>query len=243
MALFVPETSRIDDLTEMSFELGELFAAAALATIQAAGLQASDIDLIASHGQTIYHLVEPGRRPATLQIAQPAVIAARTGVTTSGDLRVADMAAGGQGAPLVSFFDALFFHHPTRRRALQNIGGIANVTFVLPDAPPTAFDTGPGNGLINYAVRHYSSGALTFDRDGAMARSGAVDEDLLADLLADPYYAMPPPKSTGRELFGDQYAATVVAQGTARGLAPASVVATLTALTARSIADAYARFG
>jgi anhydro-N-acetylmuramic acid kinase len=178
-----------------------------------------------------------------LQIAQPAVIAARTGVTTSGDLRAADMAVGGQGAPLVSFFDALFFQHPTRRRALQNIGGIANVTFITPTAPPVAFDTGPGNSLINAAVRHYSGGAQTFDQDGALARSGPVDEPLLAELLADPYYALPPPKSTGRELFGDQYAARVLEQGAARGLTPASVVATLTALTARSIADAYARFG
>ena len=243
MALFAPDTSRVDDLTEMHFVLGELFAQAALATIQAAGLQPGDVDLIASHGQTIYHLVEPGRTPATLQIAQPAIIAARTGVTTTGDLRAADMAAGGQGAPLVSFFDALFFQHPTRRRALQNIGGIGNVTFVLPDAPPTAFDTGPGNGLINYAVRHYSGGAQTFDQDGALARSGQVDEEVLAELLADPYYALTPPKSTGRELFGDQYAARVVEHGAARGLNPAGVVATLTALTARSIADAYTRFG
>lgn len=243
MALFDPATSRIDALTEMTFELGEHFAAAALAAIQAAGLTPSDVDLIASHGQTIYHQVAPGRRRSTLQIAQPAVIAARTGVTTSGDLRAADMATGGQGAPLVSFFDALFFQHPTRRRALQNIGGIANVTFITPTAPPVAFDTGPGNSLINAAVRHYSGGAQTFDQDGALARSGPVDEPLLAALLADPYYALSPPKSTGRELFGDQYAVRVLEQGAARGLAPASVVATLTALTARSIAAAYDRFG
>lgn len=244
MALFDPATSRIDALTEMTFELGEHFAAAALAAVQDAGLQPQDIDLIASHGQTIYHQVAPGRRRATLQIAQPAVIAARTGVTTTGDLRAADMAAGGQGAPLVSFFDALFFQHPTRRRALQNIGGIANVTFITPSGqPPVAFDTGPGNSLINAAMRHYSGGAQTFDQDGAMARSGQVDEPLLAALLADPYYALAPPKSTGRELFGDQYAARVMEQGAARGLAPADVVATLTALTARSIAEAYARFG
>jgi anhydro-N-acetylmuramic acid kinase len=243
MALFAPETSRIDALTEMTFELGEQFAAAALVAIRAAGLRASDIDLIASHGQTIYHQVAPGRRQATLQIAQPAVIAARTGVTTSGDLRAADMAAGGQGAPLVSFFDALFFQHPTRRRALQNIGGIGNVTFVTPDAPPYAFDTGPGNSLINAAVRYYSGGAHGFDEDGQMAHSAPVDEGLLAELLADPYYALPPPKSTGRELFGDQYAARVIEEAAGRGLAPASVVATLTALTARTIAAAYSRFG
>ncbi|HUS16556.1 MAG TPA: anhydro-N-acetylmuramic acid kinase, partial [Chloroflexia bacterium] len=108
LALGRPDTSRIDMLTEMHFALGDLLADAALATIAAAGLVPSDVDLIASHGQTVYHLMEPGRRPATLQIGQPAVIAARTGITTIADLRAADMAAGGQGAPLVAFFDVLF---------------------------------------------------------------------------------------------------------------------------------------
>ena len=243
LALCRPETSRIDDLTEMSFVLGDLFAEAALGACAAAGLAPADLDLIASHGQTVYHLVEPGRRVATLQIGQPAVIAARTGVTTIADLRVADVAAGGQGAPLVSFFDALFFRHPTRHRALQNIGGIGNVTFVAPDGTATAFDTGPGNSLIDYAVRRYSGGALPYDQDGQMARAGQVQAALLAELLAEPYYQMAPPKTTGRELFGDAYGAGVVDRAEAAGLTPAGVVATLTALTARTIADAYARFG
>jgi 1,6-anhydro-N-acetylmuramate kinase len=243
LALCRPETSRIDDLTEMSFVLGDLFAEAALAACAAAGLAPGDLDLIASHGQTVYHLVEPGRRVATLQIGQPAVIAARTGVTTIADLRVADVAAGGQGAPLVSFFDALFFRHSTHHRALQNIGGIGNVTFVAPDGTATAFDTGPGNSLIDYAARRYSGGARPYDEDGQMARAGRVDAALLADLLAEPYYQMPPPKTTGRELFGDAYGAGVVERAEEAGLVPADVVATLTALTARSIAAAYARFG
>ena len=239
LALCRPETSRIDDLTEMSFVLGDLFAEAALGACAAAGLAPGDLDLNASHGQTVYHLVEPGRRVATLQIGQPAVIAARTGVTTIADLRVADVAAGGQGAPLVSFFDALFFRHPTRHRALQNIGGIGNVTFVAPDGKATAFDTGPGNSLIDYAARRYSGGARPYDEDGQMARAGQVQ----AGLLAEPYYRMAPPKTTGRELFGDAYGAGVVDRAEAAGAGPADVVATLTALTARTIADAYARFG
>jgi anhydro-N-acetylmuramic acid kinase len=243
LALCRPATSRIDDLTEMSFVLGDLFAEAALAACAAARPAPGDLDLIASHGQTVYHLVEPGRRVATLQIGQPAVIAARTGVTTIADLRVADVAAGGQGAPLVSFFDALFFRDPTRHRALQNIGGIGNVTFVAPDGTATAFDTGPGNSLIDYAARRYSGGARPYDVDGQMARAGQVHAGLLAELLAEPYYALPPPKTTGRELFGDTYGAGVVERAEAAGLAPADVVATLTALTARTIADAYARFG
>lgn len=243
LPLMRPETSRIDDLTEVSFLLGDLFAEAALAAIGEAGMSTGDIDLIASHGQTIYHLVEPGRRVATLQMAQPAVIAANTGITTIADLRVGDVAAGGQGAPLVSFFDVLFFRHPTRRRALQNIGGVGNVTFVLPDKPAYAFDTGPGNVLINYAARHYSGGAMDRDLDGRMARAGRVDERLLTELLDEPYYQAPPPKTTGRELFGDDYAALIIARAESKGLAPDDVIATLTALTARSIADAYARFG
>jgi anhydro-N-acetylmuramic acid kinase len=243
LALCRPETSRIDDLTEMSFVLGDLFAEAVLRACAAVGLAPADLDLIASHGQTVYHLVEPGRRVATLQIGQPAVIAAHTGVTTIADLRVADVAAGGQGAPLVSFFDALFFRHPTRHRALQNIGGIGNVTFVAPDGTATAFDTGPGNSLIDYAVRRYSGGALPYDQEGQMARAGQVQAALLAELLAEPYYQMAPPKTTGRELFGDAYGAGVVDRAEAAGLTPAGVVATLTALTARTIADAYARFG
>ena len=243
LALCRPETSRVDDLTEMSFVLGDLFAEAALAALAGAGVAPGDVDLIASHGQTVYHLMEPGRRPATLQIAQPAVIAARTGITTIADLRVADVAAGGQGAPLVSFFDALFFRHPTRRRALQNIGGIGNVTFVTPGAPAYAFDTGPGNSLIDYAAQHYSAGREPFDRDGRLARAGQADPALLATLLAEPYYRRPPPKTTGRELFGEAYAAAVLDRAQARGLPPADVLATLTALTAESIGRAYHDFG
>ncbi|MBE3561618.1 MAG: anhydro-N-acetylmuramic acid kinase, partial [Ktedonobacteraceae bacterium] len=210
------------------------------------GRAPASIDLVASHGQTIFHLVEPGRILSTLQIGEPAVIAHRTGCTVVADFRVADMAAGGQGAPLTSFLDALLFSDETRTRALQNIGGIGNVTFLPAGAGPDgayAFDTGPGNVLIDYGARYFSQGALSYDRDSTLARAGRVDEALLAEALALPYFKREPPKTTGRELFGDAFAADLIAQGQERGLPPHDIMATLTALTVESIAAAYRAFG
>jgi anhydro-N-acetylmuramic acid kinase len=230
--------ARLDELTELNVELGEIFAAAVVDTIEAEDI--GGVDLIASHGQTIYHLVEPGRHRGTWQMGEPAVIAERTGVTVAADFRVADMAAGGEGAPLVPHFDALFFGHE-RVRALQNIGGIANVTFVGPDREPFAFDTGPGNALLDSAARHLFG--EPYDRDGRHAAAGDVDDDLLSSLLAHPYFQRPPPKSTGREIFGEGFAADVIARGRERGLGPDDIMATLTALTVKSIAGAYRRFG
>ena len=243
LALCRAAAAPLDEVAELHYQVGDAFADAALAAIGAAGQRPGAVDLIVSHGQTIYHLMRPGRRPATLQIGQPAVIAARTGVTTIGDLRAADVAAGGQGAPLVAFFDALVFRDPVRRRALLNLGGMANVSLVMPDGPARAFDTGPANSLIDYAARHFSDGAETCDRDGRLARAGRVDAAWLAGLLADPYYAAPPPKSTGREQFGDAYAARALREAAARELTAADTLATLTALTAQTVADAIGRYG
>lgn len=238
--------SALDELTELNFQLGEAFAAACLAFLAEEGLQREKIDLIASHGQTLYHLVEAGRTLSTLQIGEPAVIAQRTGITTVADFRVADMAAGGQGAPLVSFFDALIFAGDMKTLALQNIGGIGNVT-ILPAgqglADASAFDTGPGNVWIDYGARYFSQGRETFDRDGQMARSGQVDQVLVAEVLAHPYFQQAPPKTTGRELFGDAFAHDLIDQARQRQLTPADTMATLTAITAESIALAYRRFG
>lgn len=245
-ALFDPATATVDRICRMNFVLGEWFAAAALQAIAAAGLSPADVDLIGSHGQTIYHAVgEDSPVKSTLQIGEPAVIAARTGVTTVADFRVADVAVGGQGAPLTSYADWLLLRHPARVRAVQNIGGIANVTYLPPGDDPDlvlAFDTGPGNMLIDDAARRATDGAWAFDRDGALAARGRVDEALLADLLAHPFLARTPPKTTGREQFGVQFGAEVWARARARGLAAEDAVATLTAFTAASIADAYRRF-
>ncbi len=243
-ALFDPATSDVESICRMNFALGEWFAAAALQAIADAGLMPDDVDLIGSHGQTIYHAVDAEPR-ATLQIGEAAVIAARTGITTVADMRVADVAVGGEGAPLVSYVDWLLFRHPTRVRAVQNIGGIANVTYLPADDDPAgvlAFDTGPGNMLIDDAVRRVTSGRSTFDRDGRLAARGEVDEGMLAWLMEHPYLARRPPKTTGREQFGVSFGDRVWEQARQRGLEPVDVIATLTAFTAASIADAYRRF-
>jgi anhydro-N-acetylmuramic acid kinase len=151
------------------------------------------------------------------------------------------MARGGQGAPLVPYLDALLFSHPRLRRAVQNIGGIGNVTYLAPGAAPLAFDTGPGNVLIDEAVRLLSGGARAFDEDGRMAAAGRVDEELLTAWMAHPYFDQAPPRSTGRELFGPAEARAYVEQTAAAGLRPEDAVATLTALTAYSIMESYAR--
>ncbi len=238
---------RVDELCAINFALGELFAAAALRAIEEGGFTPTDIDLIGSHGQTFWHAVDPqGNVTATLQLGESAVIAERTGVTTVSNFRTRDIAAGGQGAPLTGYADWLLLRHPTRWRAVQNIGGIGNVTFLPPltdlTGSPTAFDTGPGNALIDSAVVQLTQGSQHFDRDGMLARGGKLDEDWLQTLLGHPYYTIKPPKTTGRELFSARMAAELVAEGHERGLDDASIVATLTALTAQSIADAYEHF-
>ncbi|GER86161.1 anhydro-N-acetylmuramic acid kinase [Dictyobacter vulcani] len=236
----------LDELTELNFILGEAFAAAFLRFIKDEEIAIEDIDVIASHGQTLYHLVEAGRTLSTLQIGEAAVIAQRTGITTVADFRVADMAAGGQGAPLVSFLDALLFADEQKNRALQNIGGIGNVTF-LPAGQGSigayAFDTGPGNVLIDYGARYFTQGKAGFDQDGKLARSGQPDQRLIAEVLVHPYFQQAPPKTTGRELFGDAFAEAILNKAQQRQLSIEDTMATLTAITVKSIARAYQNFG
>ena len=247
LAAFAPQTGRVDEVCQLNFDLGAAFAETALTVIEAAGISPADVDLIGSHGQTVWHMVQPdGRATATLQLGEPALIAERTGITTVSGFRTRDMAAGGQGAPLASYADWVLLRHPTGWRAAQNIGGIGNVTFLPPvtdaSSAPLAFDTGPGNALLDSAITLLTDGAQSYDRDGALAAAGQVDKAWLNQLLTHPYYAMHPPKSTGRELFSAAMAAELVAAGRARSLNAASILATLTALSAASIADAYARF-
>ena len=237
-------TGTVAEVCEMNFALGAQFARAALAVIRQAGLTPADIALIGSHGQTVHHLPR-ARTPSTLQIGEPAVIAERTGITTVANFRVRDMAAGGQGAPLVPYVDWALFTHARIPRLLQNVGGIGNVT-LLPAGGRLdqirAFDTGPGNAVIDAVVRALSEGRKTYDRGGAWAARGQPDADLLQALLAHPYFARRPPKTTGREDFGPAFVADLLAAAARRGLPPADIVATATALTAASIADAYRRF-
>jgi len=244
-ALFDPSTGSVDRICHMNFQLGEWFAAAALQAVAQANLKPTDIDLIGSHGQTIYHAVDADSPiKSTLQIGEAAVIAARTGITTVADFRVADVAAGGQGAPLISYIDWLLLRHESRCRAIQNIGGIANVTYLAPgdDSAVIAFDTGPGNMLIDAAVNSATDGEQTYDEDGAWAASGKVDRALLAELMAHPFLSRRPPKTTGREQFGVHYANELWSRAQSQGISDADLVATLTAFTAESIADAYRRF-
>lgn len=241
-ALFDPGRSRINEVCEVNMLLGEAFSAAAAAALRQAGMSA---DLIASHGQTVWHEVSPGHTRSTLQLAEPSVIAERLGVTTVADFRPRDIAAGGQGAPLASWGDALLFGDPTLSRAVQNIGGIGNVTWIPPGGQweaMLAFDTGPGNALIDHAVWRLTGGNARLDADGAMAQAGHVNSDLLAELLADPYFVLQPPKTTGREHFGAQLVDPLIERAHTDGLSSNDVIATLTAFTAHSIADQYRRF-
>jgi anhydro-N-acetylmuramic acid kinase len=229
-------------LCRLHADLGEWFAGAALQACAAAGLAPIDIDAIGSHGQTIWH--EPpaaGLRGATLQLGCPATIAERTGIPVVSDFRTRDVAAGGEGAPLVPWVDRFLFSHPKKRRVLLNIGGIGNLTWVPPrgdPAPLLAFDTGPGNVLINSAVEIATNGAETYDVDGQRARRGKIDTQLLAELLAHPFFARVPPKSTGRELFGKPFVEELVKRYPGLRNDWDALVATMTALTARTIADA-----
>lgn len=239
VGLLPPHAGSTAEVCALNVAVGEAFAAAALALAERAGVPIETVDLIGSHGQTVYHQVAAGVERSTLQIGTPAVIAERTGCTVVADFRLRDMAAGGQGAPLVPYLDALLFHDDRRTRAVQNIGGIGNVTYLPPNGPVRAFDTGPGNVLIDEAVQLLTNGRSLYDHNGHMAATGRIDEKLLAEWLEHPFFRLPPPRSTGRELFGAAEAHAYVAQGTARNLTASDIVATLTALTAWSIAETY----
>lgn len=223
--------------------LGEWLAAAALAACEAAGLNPGDVDLIGSHGQTIWHQPPADdARGATLQLGDPSTIAERTGIPVVSDFRSRDMAAGGEGAPLVPWVDRFLFSRLDRVRVLQNIGGIANLTRVPrigSDETLVAFDTGPGNAPIDAAVELATSGTERYDRDGHWARQGRVQPDLLETLLEEPFFRRSPPKSTGREVFGRPYVQALARRlRPADGQAWADLIATLTALTAYTIGDA-----
>ncbi|WP_310427766.1 anhydro-N-acetylmuramic acid kinase [Chamaesiphon sp. VAR_48_metabat_135_sub] len=209
----------------------------------------SPATLIGSHGQTVFH------RPTTaetmgysLQLGRGELIASIAKITTIDNFRAGDIAAGGQGAPLVPKPDAYLLGHPSEHRCVQNIGGIGNVTYLPPHSQPNwedkvcGWDTGPGNSLLDLAVNQLSQGELTFDRDGGWAATGKVCQPLVQKWLAQDYFRLSPPKSTGRELFGVDYLQACIADANVQQLTPADLLATLTDLTASSIADSYRRF-
>ena len=245
MILDTLEKGTPQTLCRLDASLGEWFASAARDVCAAAGVETREVAAIGSHGQTVWHIPPTDtERGATLQLGDVATLAERTGAPVVSDFRSRDVAAGGHGAPLVPWLDQLLFSAGDRTRAIQNLGGMANVTWLPPRGlpqPVIAFDTGPGVALIDGAVRRATDGASPFDRDGAMALRGRVDDSLLTVLLDDAYFRAPPPKSTGREHFGK-----ALLDRTAAGLVPGQdedawcdLVATLTAFTARSIAQAY----
>jgi anhydro-N-acetylmuramic acid kinase len=232
-------------LAELDDAIAKCFAQAAIA-IQTSQPAAT---LIGTHGQTVFH------RPATagsmgysLQIGRGELIAAIANTTAIDNFRAADIAAGGQGAPLVPKPDAYMLSHPTEHRCIQNIGGIGNVTYLPPNTQSDweqqvcGWDTGPGNSLLDLAVTQLSQGQLTFDRDGAWAATGRVCTPLVEKWLAQEYFRAAPPKSTGRELFGRAYLCARMLEATAEDLSSADLLATLTDLTASSIVDSYRRF-
>jgi anhydro-N-acetylmuramic acid kinase len=235
---------RVAEICELNFTLGAQFAGAALAVIRRAKCRPADIAAIGSHGQTIHHLPN-AKTPSTLQIGEPAVIVERTGITTVADFRVRDMAEGGQGAPLVPYTDWALFTHAAKPRIVQNIGGIGNLTYLPPQAQLSdvlAFDTGPGNMVIDALMTALTQGRQTFDRDGRWAARGRVSERLLSELMAHPFLRRRPPKTTGREEFGEALVESLLRSARLRRLPPEDMVATATAFTAASIADAYRRF-
>ena len=236
-----PNSSSVDQINSLNFEIGDWLAESARAALKVADVGPEAIDLIASHGQTIYHDVGDGApRPATLQIGDPSVIAHTTGVTTVGNFRTADVAAGGQGAPLVSYVDWLLWRHLQENRVILNIGGIANLTYLPAGAEPNrviAFDTGPGNLLIDFFVRRVTGGKQYYDVDGRQAGAGQVDRAWLQTLADDPYFQLGPPKTTGREYFGASYGERLWQEAEGRRLSSEDGLATVTALTANSIAS------
>ena len=246
--LFQPETSRVDELCQMNFLIGEVFADAALAVMREAELEVGEIDLIGSHGQTVYHLPpQPQAQyvPSTLQLGEPAVIVYRAGIPTIANFRVADLAAGGQGAPLVPYVDFLLFRQADRTVALQNIGGISNVTLIPAGATVSdvlASDTGPGNMIIDSVIEILTDGEEKYDNAGQFAAQGNVCESLLTEWLGHPFISAPPPKTTGREAFGRQFADQAIQQAQDQNVGQADLVATLTAFTAQTIFDYYRRF-
>ncbi len=238
------------ELSQLNFRLGQLFADAAITACKRFRVALSSVDLIGSHGQTIFHQGIPAKylgapTASTLQIGEGAVIAARTGVTTVADFRPADMAVGGQGAPLVPYADYLLYSDGKLARVSLNLGGIANVTVIPAGAAREkvfAFDTGPANMLIDALVAHFSRGRKKFDDGAKIALAGRAIPELLDELMRDPYLRKSPPKSTGREYYGADYVRRVLALGRRYRAKPNDLIRCVTIFTALSVVDALNRF-
>jgi anhydro-N-acetylmuramic acid kinase len=238
------------NLSQLNFRLGETFAEAALTACRRFRVSPKTIALIGSHGQTIFHQGDPvpyldDRTASTLQIGEPAIIAARTGITTIADFRPADIAQRGQGAPLVPYADYVLYRDPKLGRVSLNLGGIANITVIPANAKPSqvfAFDTGPANMLIDALVAHFTHGRQRYDKDAHMAQQGRIIPALSNELMRDPYLKLAPPKSTGREYYGRTYLDKILALGRRHKAKPNDLIRAATIFTALSIVDALNRF-
>jgi anhydro-N-acetylmuramic acid kinase len=239
------------EISELNFLTGEQLAQAAINAARKWRVARGKISLIGSHGQTIFHLGSKARfqgtvrAASTLQVGETSIIAERTGITTVGDFRPADMAAGGQGAPLIPFVDYLLYRDAVRGRVALNIGGIANVTVIPAQARPKdvfAFDTGPGNMIVDALIERHTRGRAAYDHDSRVAIGGRTLQELLSRLMREPYLLKKPPKSAGREQFGGAYADFLIEWGKRHHAAAADLVRTVTVFTALSIGDAFRRF-
>ncbi len=244
------ETGTVDKICQLNFMLGKLFADAAVQIAGKLSVPLSDIDIIGSHGQTIYHITslnekdDKGAR-STLQIGEPSVIAQETGVTTVADFRTRDITAGGAGAPLVPYADFILFGRDRIARAVQNIGGISNVTFLPAGGNINdiiAFDNGPGNMIIDRFAEIITDGRLKYDENGELASKGRMNPGLLKRLCAHPYLSKSPPKSAGREDFGIQFSDDLYKELREDNVDVHDAIATITAFTAKSISDSYREF-
>ncbi len=248
LALCQHDTGRVDEICEMNFHLGHLFAEAVKHVLKKNSMSVDAVDLIGSHGQTIHHLPRDGTYkgvPSTLQIGEPAVIAHETGLPTIADFRVADMAAGGQGAPLVSYPDYLMFRNTTKTVGLLNIGGIANLTVLPADAnfeSVTAADTGPGNMCVDAVVNEITGGTERYDEAGERAAQGTAYRPLVEAWMRHPFFRAAPPKTTGREMFGHTFAMECLTTCRQHRLSDTDAIATLTEFTVQTIARSATQF-
>jgi anhydro-N-acetylmuramic acid kinase len=238
------------ELSQLNFRLGEIYGDAALAACKRFRISAKRIALIGNHGQTIFHQGQPVKyfgspTASTLQIGEPSVIAAKTGITAVADFRPADIALGGQGAPLVPYADYLLYRHAKLGRVSLNLGGIANITVLPAASKPSqvfAFDTGPANILIDALVAHFTRGRLRFDKNAQLATQGRTIPALVDELMRDPYLKQSPPKSTGREYYGHAYIQKLLALAKKHRATPNDLIRATTIFTALSVVDALHRF-
>ncbi|EOD00095.1 anhydro-N-acetylmuramic acid kinase [Caldisalinibacter kiritimatiensis] len=233
--------SSVELICRLNFEVGEVFAKAVLEICKSAGVSSEEIDLIGSHGQTIYHIPQN----STLQIGELSLIAERTGIITVGDFRVRDVAAGGHGAPLVPYTEYLLYRNPNKTIALQNIGGIGNVTVIPRNGTINdvyAFDTGPGNMIIDAIVNEMTNGEQEYDDEGEIAAKGKINEEMLKELLNHPYLKNEPPKTTGREEFGIEFSRQILKRYREKELKDIDILSTVTYFTAKTISDSYKKW-